>query len=243
MRCSYTRGCNPKAGDRVSLIAQMDGKKIIVTGAAGVLGAAVAARVKAGGATVELIDVVPGFTSPLGRTHTLDLTDTAAVLRCIASIGDFDGVANIAGGFDMGPAVHVTEDKLWNFLFDINVTTLRRVLGATVPVLVARGRGAIVNVGALGALKGIGQMGAYTAAKSTVMHLTEALSDEVRAQGINVNAVLPSLIDTPRNRADMPDADHSRWVSPEALADVVCFLLSDAARAVHGALIPVRGLV
>lgn len=221
----------------------LNAQTIIVTGAAGVLGAAVAARAKALGARVELIDVVPGFTSPLGRTHAVDLTDAAAVARCIGAIGDFQGVANIAGGFDMGPAVHATDDRMWNGLFDINVTTLRRMLGATVPVLIARGRGSIVNVGALGALRGVGQMGAYTAAKSAVMHLTEALSDEVRHQGVNVNAVLPSLIDTPRNRADMPDADHSRWVTPEALADVVCFLLSDAARAVHGALVPVRGLV
>lgn len=221
----------------------LNAQTIIVTGAAGVLGAAVATRAKALGATLELIDVVPGFTSPLGRTHVVDLTDAVAVSRCIGAIGDFQGVANIAGGFDMGPAVHATDDRMWNALFDINVTTLRRMLGATVPVLVARGRGSIVNVGALGALRGVGQMGAYTAAKSAVMHLTEALSDEVRHQGVNVNAVLPSLIDTPRNRADMPDADHGRWVTPEALADVVCFLLSDAARAVHGALVPVRGLV
>jgi NAD(P)-dependent dehydrogenase (short-subunit alcohol dehydrogenase family) len=221
----------------------LDGRKIVVTGAAGILGAAVASRAREFGAAVELIDVIAGFTSPLGRTHVVDLTDAEAVAGCIATIGDFDGVANIAGGFDMGPAVHATEDRMWNFLFDINVTTLRRMLSATVPVLVARGRGSIVNVGAFGALKGVGNMGAYTSAKSVVMHLTEALSDEVRSSGINVNAVLPSLIDTPRNRADMPGADHSRWVSPEALADVVCFLLSDAARAVHGALVPVRGLV
>ena len=86
-------------------------------------------------------------------------------------------------------------------------------------------------------------MGAYTAAKSTVMRLTEALSDEVRHQGVNVNAVLPSLIDTPRNRADMPDAEHDTWVSPQDLANVVCFLASDSASAVHGALVPVSGLV
>ncbi|MBM4205736.1 MAG: SDR family oxidoreductase [Gammaproteobacteria bacterium] len=252
MRQGYTRRCEILRGNRVSLSAQtgrssgnkpLDGKTIVVTGAAGILGAAVASKAKSLGATVELVDVVAGFKSKLGRTHLVDLTDTTAVSRCIAALGDFDGVANIAGGFDMGPSVHATEDRMWNFLFDINVTTLRRMLSATVPVLVARGRGSIVNVGALGALKGVGNMGAYTAAKGTVMHLTEALSDEVRSSGVNVNAVLPSLIDTPRNRADMPDADHNRWVSPDALADVVCFLLSDAARAVHGALVPVRGLV
>ncbi len=223
----------------MSFIAQT----IIVTGAAGILGHAVAAKARSQGAMVELIDVVPGFVSPLGRTHVVDLTDADAVANCITSIGDFHGVANIAGGFDMGPPVHATPDRMWDFLFDINVKTLRRMLAACTPVLVARGRGSIVNIGALGALHGIGNMGAYTAAKSAVMRLTEAASDEVRQQGVNVNAVLPSLIDTPRNRADMPDADYSKWVSPEALADVVCFLLSDAAKAVHGALIPVRGLV
>ncbi len=221
----------------------LENKTIIVTGAAGVLGNAVAARARAMGATVELIDVVDGFESDLGRCHTVDLTDARAVAQCVGDIGDFHGVANIAGGFDMGPTVHETADEQWDFLFEINVKTLRRMLSAAVPVLVERGRGSVVNVGALGALHGVGQMGAYTAAKSTVMRLTEALSDEVRASGVNVNAVLPSLIDTPRNRADMPVADHGTWVKPGDLANVVCFLLSDAASAVHGALLPVRGLV
>ena len=221
----------------------LDAQTIIVTGAAGILGRAVASHARSLGATVELIDVVPGFTSPLGRTHVVDLADADAVRACITTIGDFHGVANVAGGFDMGPTVAATEDRLWAALFDINVTTLRRMLSATLPVLVKRGRGSIVNVGALGALQGVANMGAYTAAKSVVMRLTEAAADEVRQHGVNINAVLPSLIDTPRNRADMPDADHGKWVSPDDLAAVVCFLLSDAARAIHGALIPVRGLV
>ena len=221
----------------------LEGKTIIVTGAAGILGEAVAKEAVSQGATVELVDVVDGFSSELGRCHSVDLTDAEAVSACIATIGDFDGLANIAGGFDMGPGVHETTDEQWDFLFDINVRTLRRMLSAAVPVLIARGRGSVVNVGALGALHGVGQMGAYTAAKSTVMRLTEALSDEVRAAGVNVNAVLPSLIDTPRNRADMPVADHGTWVKPQDLASVICFLLSDAAQAVHGALVPVRGLV
>ena len=98
-------------------------------------------------------------------------------------------------------------------------------------------------MGALGALKGLPRMSAYTAAKSVVMRLTESLSAELKDQGINVNAVLPSLIDTPRNRADMPGADYARWLKPEDLANVMCFLGSDAARAVHGALVPVSALV
>ncbi|MEM7001552.1 MAG: SDR family oxidoreductase [Pseudomonadota bacterium] len=216
---------------------------MVVTGGAGVLGAAVAQTAKQHGAEVILLDVVPDFESTLGATVTVDLTDAAAVQACFADLGEIDAVANIAGGFDMGPTVFATEDMMWDAMFNINVTTLRRVLHAAVPKLLARGRGSVVNVGALGALQGQGNMGAYTAAKSTVMRLTEALSTEVRHQGINVNAVLPSLIDTPRNRADMPDADHSQWVSPDDLAQVVCFLASDHARAVHGALVPVSGLV
>ena len=98
--------------------------------------------------------------------------------KAVSSIGQIDVLANIAGGFDMGPTVYATEDELWDGMFKINVTTLRRVLTHTVPVMVAQGRGSIVNVGALGALRGTGNMGAYTAAKSTVMRLTEALSDD-----------------------------------------------------------------
>ncbi len=221
----------------------LTGKTMVVTGGAGVLGNAVAEVAKLQGAEVVLLDVVPGFSSELGVTHTVDLTDARQVAECFSAIGPFDALANIAGGFDMGPTVYETDDDAWDAMFTINVLTLRRVLSAAVPVLTARGRGSIVNVGAFGAVRGLGNMGAYTAAKSTVMRLTEALSDEVKTQGVNVNAVLPSLIDTPRNRADMPDADFDSWVSPEDLAQVVCFLSSDAARAVHGALVPVTGLV
>ncbi len=224
-------------------MALLKDKKMVVTGGAGVLGAAVAQAAKAHGAEVVLLDVVANFDTDLGAAFTVNLTDAEQVRACFAEIGDFDALANIAGGFDMGPTVFETEDAAWDAMFEINVKTLRRVLSAAVPPLVARGRGSIVNVGALGALRGVGNMGAYTAAKSTVMRLTEALSDEVKGQGVNVNAVLPSLIDTPRNRADMPDADFDSWVSPKDLAEVVCFLCSDGARAVHGALVPVSGLV
>ncbi len=218
-------------------------KKIVVTGGAGVLGAAVARTAAEHGAAVVLLDVVDAFDESLGVGHTVDLTDPAAVQSCFKDIGSFDVLANIAGGFDMGPTVFETEDALWDAMFNINVTTLRTVLRAAVPQLLSQGYGSIVNVGALGALQGLANMGAYTAAKSTVMRLTEALSGEVKGKGINVNAVLPSLIDTPRNRADMPDADYSTWVAPEDLAQVICFLGSDAAKAVHGALVPVNGLV
>ena len=221
----------------------LDGKRMVVTGGAGVLGQAVGKVARNQGAEVLLLDVVPDFTSEIGQTFSVDLTDAGQVAACFAELGAFDALANIAGGFDMGPTVHETDDAMWDAMFEINVTTLRTVLRSAVPVLIEQGHGSIVNVGALGALRGAANMGAYTAAKSTVMRLTEALSDEVKGQGVNVNAVLPSLIDTPRNRADMPGADFSTWVAPEDLAEVVCFLASDAARAVHGALVPVSALV
>lgn len=217
-------------------------KKIVITGGAGVLGQGVARVAQAQGAEVVLLDVVVPNEDTVGRLLQVDLTDPDALSACFDQIGDFDVLANIAGGFDMGPAVWETDDELWDALFTINVTTLRRVLSAAVPRLVARGRGSVVNVGALGALRGQGNMGAYLASKSVVMRLTESLSEEVKAAGVNVNAVLPTVIDTPRNRKDMPDADPALWVDPEDLGQVICFLGSDGARAVHGALVPVCGL-
>jgi NAD(P)-dependent dehydrogenase (short-subunit alcohol dehydrogenase family) len=224
-------------------VIDFKGQKVLVTGGAGILGQAVAARINDLGGKAIMLDVVENFTSSLGPTFAVDLTDRAALAACVQEIGTLDSVCNIAGGFDMGPQVHETTDEMWNAMFEINVTTLRRVLSVTVPVLLAQGRGAIVNVGAFGALTGLGAMGAYGAAKSVVMRLTESLSAEVRDRNINVNAVLPTLLDTPRNRADMPDADFTTWVSPDKLANVICFLASNAASDVHGALVPVTARV
>ena len=156
--------------------------------------------------------------------------------------GGIDVLCHLAGGFRMGEAVHETSDATWDFLLDLNARTLINIAHAVVPVMLAAGGGRIVTVGAGAAQKGAGRMGAYCAAKASVIRLTEAMSAELREQGINVNCVLPSIIDTPENRADMPQADPSRWVAPAALADVIAFLASDAARAVHGAALPVTGL-
>ncbi|NCF45790.1 MAG: SDR family oxidoreductase [Proteobacteria bacterium] len=218
------------------------GKRIIITGGAGVLGQGVASVAEQQGAEVFLLDVAAARSDLIGELHQVDLTDSASLTACLDAIGDFDVLANIAGGFDMGATVFATEDESWDAMFTINVTTLRRVLEVAVPRLLARGRGSIINVGALGALKGAANMGAYLASKSVVMRLTESLSEEVKAAGVNVNAVLPTIINTPRNRADMPDADAAAWVDPQDLAAVICFLGSDAAKAVHGALVPVTGL-
>ena len=153
-----------------------------------------------------------------------------------------DVLCNIAGGFRMGEAVHETSDENWNFLFDINTRTLLHAVRAVVPHMISAGGGKIVNVGAFAAQKGVAQMGAYTAAKGTVIRMTEAMAAELRDKNINVNCVLPTIIDTLDNRAAMPKADPAKWVAPADLANVMVFLASDAARAVHGATVPVTGL-
>jgi NAD(P)-dependent dehydrogenase (short-subunit alcohol dehydrogenase family) len=223
-------------------------KTVVITGANGGLGKVVAEKARSLGAKLVLLDVAFApeqlqDSNPDVRKFAVDLTNAEATRACFEKIGAFDAIFNLAGGFTMGPTVHETTDAEWDFLFKMNVTTLHNVARAAVPKLIAQRRGAIVNVGALGALKGAGNMGAYCASKSVVMRLTESMSEELKNHGINVNAVLPSLIDTPRNRADMPDADFSKWLAPEDLANVICFLASDAARAVHGALIPVAALM
>lgn len=226
---------------------RLDGKVVLVTGASGVLGRAVARRARALGAQVLELDLHfpldPAESIEVARgRHSVDLADAAATARCVGGLGRIDVACNVAGGFAMGPRVHELAASDWDAMFRVNVDTLRNVVRAVVPGMIERGRGAIVNVGATGGLRGGARTAAYSAAKGTVLRLTESLSAELREHGINVNAVLPSILDTPRNRADMPDADVSRWVAPEALADVICFLGSDAARAVHGALLPVTGL-
>ncbi len=219
----------------------LQGKVVVVSGANGALGRVAAQLAAEQGAQVVGLDL--RFDGALGtRQYEVDLTDPAATSACVASIGRIDVLLNIAGGFAMGPSVHETTLEQWQHMTRMNVDTARNMIAAVVPGMLSHGRGSIVNVGALSAREGQANMGAYCVAKSTVMRLTESLSKELRAKGINVNAVLPSIIDTPTNRKDMPDADFSRWVAPRDLAAAMCFLGSDAARAIHGALLPVAGL-
>jgi NAD(P)-dependent dehydrogenase (short-subunit alcohol dehydrogenase family) len=215
-------------------------KHVVVTGAGGFLGREVVAAARREGARVTLVDALP-VAGEAGVV--LDLTDMAATAAALAEIGDVDAVFHLAGGFAMGQPSYEIPQTDWQGMLDINVNTLRSVAAAVVPGMMARGYGKIVTVGALSAQKGQALMGAYCAAKSVVMRLTESLSAELKSKGINVNGVLPSIIDTPKNRADMPDADASQWVAPGDLANVICFLGSDAARAIHGALLPVTGLL
>jgi NAD(P)-dependent dehydrogenase (short-subunit alcohol dehydrogenase family) len=176
----------------------------------------------------------------------VNLTDAEktrdALTDALASSGAASVLCNIAGGFTMGPAVHETADDMWRRMMDMNVATLINACRAIVPGMIAAGSGRVVNVAAASATSGKGAMGAYCASKSAVARITESMAMELREQGINVNAVAPGVIDTPANRAAMPDADVTNWVSLSDLASVIEFLASSRANAVHGAVVPVVGL-
>lgn len=220
------------------------GKHIAITGANGGLGRAAVEQALAQGARVAMLDIE--VNEQLFANHdavhryAVDLCDEAATRACFETLGPVDALLNIAGGFDMGTPVHETTDEQMASMFRINVTTMRNAVAAVVPAMLKQGQGAVVNVGALGAQQGAADMGAYIASKSSVMRLTESMSEELKDRGVRVNAVLPSVIDTPANRQAMPDAEFDRWVAPRDLAAVMLFLCSDAANAVHGALIPVK---
>ena len=226
---------------------------VMITGAAGTLGRAVAAAFAKTGARVALLDIAAkGLEASYGKDNdkqlliAADLGDQKAVQHAVSKVtakfGPIAVLCNVAGGFNMGPTVHETPDELWQSMMDINVRTLLNMVRGVVPAMLAAGSGKIVNIAAMGGVTGRANMGAYSAAKSVVIKLTESMSAELREQGINVNCVMPSIIDTPANRADMPKADFKNWVAPDALADVILFLASDKARAIHGAAIPVVGL-
>ena len=224
---------------------RFDKKVVMVTGAAGHLGRAVAKAFDELGATLALLDLK----AESAGAHLFlqaDLRDAASVQRAADQVlerfGRVDVLCNIAGAFRMGSPVHETKDADWDFLFDVNARSVLHTSRAVVPAMLKSGGGKIVNVGAYAALKGAAAMGAYVASKSAVIRITETMAAELREKNINVNCVLPSIIDTPDNRAAMPQADPRRWVATQDRAAVIVFLASDAARAVHGAAIPVTGL-
>lgn len=227
-------------------------RAVVITGAAGVLGAAVARAFMATGAKLALIDrAAPpqDLLEAIGPSprfiHGIDLTDPDPARRAMDSVasdlGRIDVLVNIAGGFRWETVADGSVDT-WDFLYAINLKTAVCACKAALPHMPAK-EGRIINVGAAAAAKAGTGMGAYTASKAGVAKLTEALAEEMKDKGVNVNAVLPTIIDTPANRADMPKADFTRWVDPQALADVIVFLSSHAARAITGASILVSGRV
>jgi len=228
-------------------MALLDGKVIVVTGAKGNLGATMISVALSEGATVIGLDYAQidfqaeNFESFSG----VDLTDVEATNSVFAQISDkhgrIDGLANIAGGF-CWQTLADGEPNSWDKMFRINVVTASNACRAALPALI-KSAGKIVNIGAAGATKAGAGFGPYAASKAGVAKLTESLAEECKTQNVCVNAVLPSVIDTPLNRNDMPDADFSSWVSPQQLSDILCFLLSAKADAITGALVPVTGRV
>ena len=225
----------------------MSDRVIAVTGGHGVLGQAVVEAALADGLKVAVIDHASGQSAPQGVLELggVDLTDPAAASKAIdavaAHFGRLDALLNIAGGFIWQTTDDA--DPAWARMFALNVTTALNASRAALPHLKASSEGRIVNVGANGALKAAAGMGAYAASKAGVHRLTESLAEELKDTSVTVNAVLPSILDTSQNRADMPDADPAKWVQPSDLARVMLFIASPESRAVTGALIPVTGRV
>ena len=233
----------------------LEGKSAIVTGGTGALGAAVVRAFLSAGARVAVPHRTPGDFEALleaagvGRESRLtgavvDLTNEAAVADYYARVardGGLDVLVNAAGGFAGGTPVHETPWSVWQSQLDVNLKTAVLSSRAAVAHLLARGGGSIVNVASRAAVENGKNVAAYAASKRGVLLLTEAMAAELRDRNVTVNAVLPSIIDTPDNRAAMPKADFSKWVRPEDIAKVILFLAGPDARIVSGAQVPVYG--
>lgn len=215
--------------------------RIILTGASGALGSATAARLRTNGHRLACIArSVPADSDPADHWFACDLVDPAATAAAVSqacqALGGLDAVVHVAGGFGYRKLRHGIVDE-WRRLQQTNVETALNLLEAAIPLL-SEG-GAIVTVGAAAAQTAGAGMAPYAAAKSGIARLTEALAAELAPRRIRVNSVLPRIIDTPDNRSAMPDVDVSSWTSPDAIADVIAFLIGPQARAINGAHIPV----
>ncbi|KVS40634.1 SDR family NAD(P)-dependent oxidoreductase [Burkholderia ubonensis] len=232
----------------------INGSVVAITGGFGHLGLATAAWLGARGARIALIgrgtapaaETLPAGLAGARCIGGADLVDERAAVQALDAVqrefGRLDALLNIAGAFAW-ETVADGDVATWDRMYALNVKTALNASKAALPHLLQRPSGRIVNIGAGAALKAGPGMGAYAAAKSGVARLTEALAAELRDTGVTVNAIAPSIIDTPQNRADMPDADFTRWVQPHEIAATIGFLLSADAQAIRGAWIPVSGRV
>jgi len=236
-------------------MSKLNDKVIVITGAVGNLGAAVVAAVSARGGRMVLVDrsidrLEKSYANLAGGDRhwlagNIDMTDAAAVAAMVAGahqrFGRIDGLVNTVGGFRGGKPVHEVDVAEFDAMFDINVRTLLNACRAVIPYMLKAKRGSIVNIASRNAFAGSPNYAAYSIAKTAVLRLTESMAGELKTQGVNVNCIAPGTIDTPQNRAAMPDADFTTWVPAEDLANVIAFLLSDDARAITGAAVPVYG--
>ena len=233
-------------------MSEISGRIVVITGAAGALGSVASKKFFNEGAKLALLDRNADAVDrqwkgekDVIRLET-DLVSASSIESSVGCLmerfGRIDALVNIAGGFTMGPPVHETSEETWDYMLDLNAKSVFLMSRAVLPVMRKQKKGSVVNVAAKAALQGAAAMAPYVISKSAVIRLTECLAEENRQEGINVNCILPSIIDTPDNRRNMPDADFSSWVAPEAITDVIMFLVSEASRAVNGASIPVYGL-
>ena len=228
---------------------------IIITGAAGNLGNAVAKIFLKQNGTVCGIDHRKGRMADLenyptkgGKFYPFDAVDVTKKVEMLAfmekihnQVGTADILINTVGGFSMGEKVHELSDLIWRRMMDLNVHSFLTTTSSIVPDMIEKNRGKVISIGAKSALHGGASTGAYSAAKGALLRLTESMSEELKQYNIQVNCVLPGTIDTPENRADMPNADFTKWVTPEQLAEVILFLSSPGSNGITGAAIPVYG--
>jgi NAD(P)-dependent dehydrogenase (short-subunit alcohol dehydrogenase family) len=229
------------------MAGEFEGKVAVITGAAGNLGRAVSKRFAVGGARLVLVErsaeKLNALAEELGGeclVHPADLGDPSAVEALITAVearfGQIDILAHTVGGYAAGSPVHAVDLDMLDKMMNLNVRPVYITCGRVARHMIERNvQGKIVVVLARSALKGSNNHGPYTASKAAAQRIMESLSAEVRDRGINVNGVLPSTIDTPPNRESMPNADFSKWVTPEDIANAIAFLASDAAKALHGA--------
>ena len=228
---------------------------VMITGASGNLGTATYKAFLKQGAKVALValdaehipalDAEDGISDESILRFSADLTSesevNAVVQNIVSKLGQIDILVNIAGGYRGGTPIHETPSDHVDALFNLNFRTTFNTSKAVTRPMLASGSGSIINIAARAGLSGSAKLGVYSASKAAVIRLTESMSAELKHLGIRVNCILPGTIDTPRNRVDMPDADFSRWVPAESIADVILFLASEQSRSITGASIPVYG--
>ena len=218
---------------------------VLVAGGTGFLGSAVVRELLVRGHDVTATWVVEAEVERL-RSEPVelvraDLFDPAAADAAVAAVSDLEAVVNLAGGYAVGPHVHESDPAEFDRLMRLNVTPSFLLARAAMPRLIERGGGAFVGVSARAALRPFPGAAGYIASKAAVLALIQALDAEYKRHGVRCNAILPSVIDTPPNRAAQPDADYSKWVQPEEIAKVVRFLVSGESGPISGAAVPVYG--
>ena len=219
---------------------------VLVAGGTGALGQAVVAELLASGYGCAITWVVEGerrrAEEEFGERASLiraDLLDPAGAAAAVDAVDDLEAVVNLVGGFATGGRVHETAPEEFARILELNLTPGFNLARAAMPRMIERGGGAYVGVSAQSIWKPFSGAAGYITGKSAVLAFIRALDVEYKGDGIRCNAILPSVIDTPANRAAMPDADYSKWVQPADIAKVVRFLVSEDSRPTTGAAIPV----